>query len=74
MTVRLSASPVRKASKQIGGAGKLDTLSKLSSREPTNRRASAQRLEITWAFCKVKGTNLGAILGEELHEEGNFPF
>lgn len=26
-TVRLSAGPVRKASKQVGGAGKLDTLS-----------------------------------------------
>lgn len=81
-TVRLSASPVRKPSKQVGGTGKLDTLSKLSSREAINVTESAQGLETPWAFseqppppfCKVKGTNLGAILGEELHEEGTFLF
>lgn len=37
-TVQLSASPVRKTSKQVGGAGKLDTLSTLSSREANYKR------------------------------------
>lgn len=46
-TLSFSASPVRKARKQVGRAGKLGTLSKLSSRVATNNRQSAHGLEIT---------------------------
>lgn len=48
MTVGLSASPVRKASKQVGGVGEQDTLSKLISKAARNNRDGARELEITW--------------------------
>lgn len=54
-TASLSASPVRKASKQVGRAGKLGTPGKLSSREATNKR------ECSWIRDNIVRSNMGIL-------------